>query len=52
MKVRFCFTATFNYVALKKKKKEKKGVPIVAQQVTDPTRIHEDLGLTPGPSMS
>ena len=28
--------------------KEKKGVPIVAQQVKNPTSIHEDAGLIPG----
>ena len=25
------------------------GVPIVAMQVTNPTSIHEDAGLIPGP---
>ena len=29
-------------------KKTKRGVPVVAQQVTNPTRIHEDAGLIPG----
>ena len=24
------------------------GVPIVAQQVKDPTRVHQDVGLIPG----
>ena len=27
---------------------KKKGVPIVAQQLTNPTSIHEDEGLIPG----
>ena len=29
-------------------KKDKEGVPIVAQQLTIPTRIHEDVGSIPG----
>ena len=38
---------------LKKKKKKvlinkTLGVPFVAQQLTNPTRIHEDAGLIPG----
>ena len=32
----------------KKKKKPKPGVPIVAQQVTNLTSVHEDVGLIPG----
>ena len=32
----------------KKKKKKLGGVPVVAQWLTDLTRIHEDPGLTPG----
>ena len=32
----------------KKKKKGKKGVPIVAQQFMNPTSIHEDEGSIPG----
>jgi len=31
-----------------RRKKEKFGVSIVAQQLTNPTRIHEDVGLIPG----
>ena len=27
-----------------------KGVPTVAQQIKNPTRIHEDMGLIPGPA--
>ena len=30
------------------KKKNKRGVPIVAQQVKNPARIHEEVGLIPG----
>ena len=26
------------------------GVPFVAQQLTNPTRIHENVGLIPGPA--
>ena len=29
-------------------REETDGVPIVAQQVKNPTRIHEDVGSTPG----
>ena len=29
-------------------KKLRQGVPIVAQQLTNPTRVHEDASLTPG----
>ena len=33
----------------KTKREEKKGrVPSMAQQLTNPTRIHEDVGLIPG----
>ena len=31
-----------------KRKKEKTGVPFMAQQLTNPTRIHEDVGWIPG----
>ena len=30
------------------KKKKTRGVPIVAQQIKNPTRIHEDAGSIPG----
>ena len=30
------------------KEKKRKGVPIVAQQVKNPTSTHEDAGLIPG----
>ena len=30
--------------------KVKKGAPIIAQQLTNPARIHEDAGSIPGPS--
>ena len=33
---------------MKEFKEMKDGVPFVAQQLTNPTRIHEDAGLTPG----
>ena len=32
----------------REEKKAKKGVPLVAQQVKNPTSIHEDTGLIPG----
>ena len=32
-----------------KKKKRERGVPIMAQQLTNLTSIHEDAGLIPGP---
>ena len=32
----------------KKKKFKKKGVPTVAQQVKNPTSMHEDMGSIPG----
>ena len=32
----------------KGKKKKKRGVSILAQQVKNPTSIHEDVGLIPG----
>jgi len=32
----------------KKREKASQGVPLVAQQLTNPTRIHEDVGLIPG----
>ena len=28
--------------------KQKTGVPVLAQQLTNPTSIHEDMGLIPG----
>ena len=31
-----------------KKKKKKRGVPLVAQRLTNPTSIHEDVGSIPG----
>ena len=34
--------------AKKKKKKEKRGVPVVARQLMNPTNICEDLDLIPG----
>ena len=38
-----------NYRSTCKKKKLKQiGVPIVAQQLTNPTSIHEDVGSIPG----
>ena len=36
----------YNFVFLKKKKFV--GVPFMAQQLTNPTRIHEDVGSIPG----
>ena len=40
-------------MSLKKKQtkytiKKRPGVPVVAQQLTNPTSIHEDAGLIPG----
>ena len=32
----------------KRKEKERKGVPFMAQRLTNPTRIHEDEDLIPG----
>ena len=32
--------------------KKKKGVPVVAQQVRNPTSIHEDVGSIPGLAQS
>ena len=37
-----------NLVIRKKKKKERNGVPIVAQWVKNLTSVHEDVGSTPG----
>ena len=37
-----------NYVNLHFKNKFNNGVPIVAQQVMNPTNIHEDVGSIPG----
>ena len=31
-----------------KQKTKNRGVPVVAQRLTKPTSIHEDVGLTPG----
>ena len=48
-------TQVRNIFGKKKKKKDKKknnpqkpGVPVVAQQLMNPTTIHEDEGLIPG----
>ena len=38
----------FKSVKFFKEPKEEKGVPIMAQQLTNPTSIHEDAGLIPG----
>ena len=43
------FLLIYNYGgSLKKKKNLKVGVPIVAQWLTSPTSIHEDMGSIPG----
>ena len=40
------------YESLKKKTNKKKpAVAFMAQQLTNPTRIHEDVGLIPGRSV-
>ena len=36
------------YLPPEKKLKKKKGVPVMAQQLRNPTSIHEDKGLIPG----
>ena len=37
-----------NVMGMAKKKKKKSGVPVMAQRLTNPTSIHEDVGLIPG----
>ena len=37
-----------NSGGLKRFKGDESGVPVMAQRLTNPTRIHEDVGLIPG----
>ena len=47
----FIFETFHNKMSKKKKKKNYNwGVHIVAQWVTNPTSVHEDVGLIPGPA--
>ena len=41
-------TETLIKKKFQKLKTQKQGVPVVAQQVANPTSIHEDKGLIPG----
>ena len=45
-----CTNSSYKSVSKQQQQQNKQGVPAVAQQVMNPTSIHEDAGLIPGPT--